>query len=723
MKQYFRWHQFQRVTNLNRQNWRKLDYLVVRCMKIDMKCGDLSVRLKPLPTLLLIAYQSRRLLLIVWEKPAPLEQFLLPPRGGLDWRAPHWLIPHVAYSMYARGSLKTILHTFDTNVTTNHLKIVNVKYQEEELAGVDYFNEWQSTMAEVGTEVVANFQEVYHDVWRVLFTPVPPIAKAVRDFLATKHLVPGQYVGIHVAALQLAQQKAMGRMKQWTENSIRCASALIQQSTGPTYLAIDYPMARSIAANHAGLHHISLVWRPGKKAPLPLEQPYGQAYKQPFEYYESFIDLYVLGLSKCVAYHTVGHGHLGNLVSFNASCGILHQNQKGTLFCNWTLPQFKVVASERHSKTIYLSQGPLFLEPMEESLSVDSGMSEVEGTTATEEQEEATMLYTISQRMFDQPKELPSYRRQSLSPYQPPELGVDVGNSTLPKWMKEYFEWHREQRKLLNKTNVMNFKFLISHCLKIDARCGGTADRLKPLPLFLLVAYKTKRIFMIKWQKPKYLEAFLLPPVGGLDWRLPDYIFPHIAESYWPAVSLSMIEDQMNNNTEEPFMTVRFQSHSAGAEYFDANRPYGPTFAEVYHELWRMVFTPVPPIQRIIEDKMEEQGLIPGNYAAAHVRALYGIEERELFYIRDWTFNALNCASMLFPGAPIFFASDSSIAVTFAEYYGELKNSSIAVRKHDNPPLHVDKTSKWRGRKASDYYDTFVDLYLVGMSRCVTYNM
>jgi hypothetical protein len=199
-------------------------------------------------------------------------------------------------------------------------------------------------------------------------------------------------------------------------------------------------------------------------------------------------------------------------------------------------------------------------------------------------------------------------------------------------------------------------------------------------------------------------------------------MFPNIAESFWPAVSMSMIEEHMNR-TLEPFMTVRFQSHSAGAEYFDENRPYGPTFDEVYHELWRMVFTPVPLIQKIIEDKMEETGLVPGQYAAAHVRALYGIEERELFYIRDWTFNSLNCASMLYPGGPTFFASDSSIAVAFAEYYGDLKKSKIVVRKHDNPPLHVDKTSKWRGRKASDYYDTFVDLYLLGMSRCVTYNM
>jgi hypothetical protein len=136
MKQYFHWHRYQRLTNVNPQNWRKLDYLVLRCMKMDIKCGDVSVRLKPLPSLLLVAFLSKRLLMIVWDKPAPLEEFLLPPVGGLDWRAPSWLIPHIAYTMYPRANLNTVLHIFNSNITSTPLKVLNVKYQQEETAGM-----------------------------------------------------------------------------------------------------------------------------------------------------------------------------------------------------------------------------------------------------------------------------------------------------------------------------------------------------------------------------------------------------------------------------------------------------------------------------------------------------------------------------------------------------------------------------------------------------------
>ena len=35
----------------------------------------------------------------------------------------------------------------------------------------------------------------------------------------------------------------------------------------------------------------------------------------------------------------------------------------------------------------------------------------------------------------------------------------------------------------------------------------------------------------------------------------------------------------------------------------------------------------------------------------------------------------------------------------------------------------MDKTKDWRNRPASDFYDVFIDLYSMGLSRCVTYGM
>jgi hypothetical protein len=39
-----------------------------------------------------------------------------------------------------------------------------------------------------------------------------------------------------------------------------------------------------------------------------------------------------------------------------------------------------------------------------------------------------------------------------------------------------------------------------------------------------------------------------------------------------------------------------------------------------------------------------------------------------------------------------------------------------------NPPLHLDRCRDWQGRPPSDFYDTFVDLYLIALGGCVTFN-
>ena len=139
------------------------------------------------------------------------------------------------------------------------------------------------------------------------------------------------------------------------------------------------------------------------------------------------------------------------------------------------------------------------------------------------------------------------------------------------------------------------------------------------------------------------------------------------------------------------------------------------------------------PIRQLIQKEMDRMGLIPGQYAAAHLRALYGrITSRENSQTIEWTRNAINCASSLFPGKPIYFASDHTYAIQAALEYGtemSLKSSSsskikIVARQqnptNDLPPLHLDNAQNITIRQPEEFYDTWVDLYLMGMSRCVT---
>ena len=77
---------------------------------------------------------------------------------------------------------------------------------------------------------------------------------------------------------------------------------------------------------------------------------------------------------------------------------------------------------------------------------------------------------------------------------------------------------------------------------------------------------------------------------------------------------------------------------------------------------------------------------------------------------------------MLFPGAPILMASDFSRCTQVAVEYGQQKSAHVVAREQMALPLHLDKADGVESRQASDFYDTFVDLYLMGMARCVTYN-
>jgi hypothetical protein len=115
--------------------------------------------------------------------------------------------------------------------------------------------------------------------------------------------------------------------------------------------------------------------------------------------------------------------------------------------------------------------------------------------------------------------------------------------------------------------------------------------------------------------------------------------------------------------------------------------------------------TPSPPVARLIKHELHRLQLTPGQYAAAHLRALYGIVDRPKFQQRKWARNAMNCASGLRPGAPIFFTSDSPKATEYAELYAREKNAQIATRvANPSPPLHFDKATNWDSRPPSDYY-------------------
>jgi hypothetical protein len=196
--------------------------------------------------------------------------------------------------------------------------------------------------------------------------------------------------------------------------------------------------------------------------------------------------------------------------------------------------------------------------------------------------------------------------------------------------------------------------------------------------------------------------------------------------------------EKATNVSQHPLFRSRLQAFDGGQAAYNSKLEERETdFAHVYHDVWRIFFTPSPPVAQTIVQVLNDKGLTPGHYISAHVRALYGKDFETPKLIQDWTKSALNCASHLRnpPGSPIFLASDSDLAADFGVDYGASQHRAKVVthESHPNPPLHLDSDNHHNSNNQtkddtiimlspttpSDYYDTFVDLYLLSLGGCV----
>jgi hypothetical protein len=100
----------------------------------------------------------------------------------------------------------------------------------------------------------------------------------------------------------------------------------------------------------------------------------------------------------------------------------------------------------------------------------------------------------------------------------------------LPPWMKEYFQWHTTERSMLSYDSWQNgiHKIMVLQCPFSDNGNGRRGDSLSQrftiIPYLLREAYEMKRLVFIHWTDPTNLEEFLVPPIGGIDWRTPKWL-------------------------------------------------------------------------------------------------------------------------------------------------------------------------------------------------------
>lgn len=331
---------------------------------------------------------------------------------------------------------------------------------------------------------------------------------------------------------------------------------------------------------------------------------------------------------------------------------------------------------------------------------------------------------------------------------------------SVPVWLKEYAEWHADQRK--NHIADPATKFLILACERYSF-CGGVADRLKNIPFYLLFAHKSGRVLLIKWEKGNDLEDFLVPPIGGINWTLPSNMT--ISDGYhmgnWENIMPWLQEPIQETSVKRYRKLVIGGSAGTGGsmDFYRIEQQYKPNNAPAWFstkrrpngimkETWEILFEPTPSVQNEITKTMSELGLSPRKYVVVHFRAediyfkkedLKSSNDSTLILLNedDYTtdeeriseiHNAIDCAFQLSQKHKdtynkVYFTSSDNKDVKYVLRKSPYKDKVIG--KDDVIRFHSDEPYQgWKDElhpNPEHLYQTYVDLYIMKNSYCVAY--
>ena len=169
---------------------------------------------------------------------------------------------------------------------------------------------------------------------------------------------------------------------------------------------------------------------------------------------------------------------------------------------------------------------------------------------------------------------------------------------------------------------------------------------------------------------------------------------------------------------------------------------------DYFHDLFLALFRPVPALRDTIETIMNSLYLVPNQFVVTHIRALYPGHPYEksgnVTDLEPYVWNAVDCASYTFPGAPVFVTSDATVSKQVAMAYDRHRHGqnqeNAAETNHSNDlvvvsdldiiinstngtmadPLHLDQAELGK-HDSSEYFSIFADLFIMSQSRCVAY--
>ncbi|VEU42316.1 unnamed protein product [Pseudo-nitzschia multistriata] len=770
MKEYFAWHREKRQT-LTEDFWRgnapgknrtvsSLRFLVVQCLPRDHgssgggptlpSCGSLSERLSLLPYWLRVAHEMDRVLFLHWAAPTDLSDFLEPPVGGCDWRAPLWM------RHWLGDNQEGVLIRDDSRLLSGDLdyfrSLAGEPLVRVQLRSTPELEERYNDLRDVSIPEQATLEAVFHDVWRTFFVPSEHIQKSIENTYRDNGMVSGEYVSIDLTANSrsiLANSstsllEATEGEQALIEHANRVVECACKLRGGGPFLAVssNLDMTRALQS-HKSIRRMPVFARyktrnrrerrkNRDRAKELLPQPLmdfdstGDSARLPDPYYDVFVNLFLMSM---------GHG-----VVTSDSRGVKTLSR----LANW-------IGYDSSRYNLYTPTGCVPIGSSPPSV----GATEIHDRRTIPE---SIQHYFSTEMMIDGLDHggmLTSHHHEDQQELQHSleTSGKSRPESNLPQWMEEYFEWHRSTKKELDRSNWKNTKYLVLVCLETHSKCGGISDRLKPLPMVVWEAFHSQRLLLILWDRPKPLEEWLIPPdyhQGGIDWIVPSFLKEKMGKLTFArgadARSWEEGKTLRETKTNKTLVTYQIQKSDAGEKiFFEEQQLYaknctganaGSSYRSVFRHLWRRLFRPNPRLEDLLESKRKEHGLVSGQYAAVHLRAMYGNRvHRDPQESLELAVLGVNCASNLFPGAPIYFASDTSFAVEAAQAYATLHGLSIVSMDRDGEanttsnngatrsnPIHLDKDKDWRNRPASAYDATFIDLYMLAESRCVAWS-
>ena len=297
----------------------------------------------------------------------------------------------------------------------------------------------------------------------------------------------------------------------------------------------------------------------------------------------------------------------------------------------------------------------------------------------------------------------------------------------LPQWIEDYFVWHRSMVRLYPGEDILTNpdapNIILRSCL---GTCGGLHDRLGQLPWDLYLANQTRRVYFIRWDRPRPLETFLTPNL--INWTFPmEDIGPDMMKkirnltaffggpvpdfrpepSFWMEMDRYIARATTGTYRDVKILRHRILGHLNESDLEDRLLALGETdtlhWTPSFGRIFQALFRPSDGVQREIKKVSDELNLVPGEYSAVHCRVRhpkaaprgsdvlkgnprpadriglpwYGSSKE---YAIDTAVDAVKCAQGLTndsPNQPIYFLSDSNDLVQYMAH--DIKSANLTA--------------------------------------------